>query len=54
MDDRHDESMNTNPCPQNSPHLDFGLLRSAVGPGLQIGVGEQLLRFLSEPKTCKE
>ncbi|MDW3177159.1 MAG: hypothetical protein R8J94_07225 [Acidimicrobiia bacterium] len=45
--------MNNNPCPSPQPHLDIDLLRAAVGPGLQVAVGEQLLHFLSEPVICK-
>lgn len=45
--------MNNEPCPQNNPNLDLGLLRHATGPGLQVAIGEQLLRLLSEPQTCK-
>lgn len=45
--------MTNNPCPQTNPQLDYQQLRSAIGPGLQVSVAEQLLRYLSEPVACK-
>lgn len=45
--------MNNEQHNPNKPHLDLALLRSAVGPGLQVAVPESLLLLVSEPMVCK-
>lgn len=45
--------MDNNTCLPAQSHLDIDLLRSAIGPGLQIGVSEAVFLLISEPAVCK-
>ena len=44
-----DEDMNNTTCREHKAQLNFELLRSAVGPGLQVSVGDAVFRLLSHP-----
>jgi len=44
-----DEDMINTTCREQNAQLNFELLRSAIGPGLQVSVGGAVFRLLSHP-----